>query len=52
MDLPEEKIYDSIYDIYNEYCRNLGIPNTDNLLDVLQDHNTILRDKLNSIIGL
>ena len=50
MDLPEEKIYDSIYDIYNEYCRNLGIPNTDNLLDVLQDHNTILRDKLNSII--
>lgn len=52
MDLPEEKIYDSIYDIYNEYCRNLGIPNTDNLLDVLQDHDTRLRDKLTAQLGV
>lgn len=51
-DFSEERVYNSIYDIYNEYCILYGIPNTDNLLDVLQDHNTILRNKLNLILGV
>ena len=51
-DFPEEKVYNSIYDIYNEYCALYGIPNTDNLLDILQDHNTRLRDKLTAQLGV
>lgn len=50
--LPEERMYNSIYDIYNEYCMKLGIPNTNNLLDVLQDHDTRLRDKLTAQLGV
>lgn len=52
IDLPEEKTYDSIYHIYNEYCTNLAIPNTDNLLDVLQDHGTTLRDMLTAQLAV
>lgn len=52
IDLLEEKTYDSIYHIYNEYCTNLAIPNTNNLLDVLQDHGTTLRDMLTAQLAV
>lgn len=44
--LPVEENYDSIYSVYNEYCERYGIPNTDNLLDIIKDHGIFLRDKL------
>lgn len=44
--LPSEEIYDSIYDAYNKYCVEYGLPNTDNLLDIIYDHGVKLRDKI------
>ena len=44
--LPLEEVYDSIYDVYNKYCTDYGLPNEDNLLDVIYDHGTKLRDKI------
>lgn len=44
--LPLEEVYDSIYDVYNKYCTDYGLPNADNLLDIIYDHGTKLRDKI------
>ena len=44
--LPSEEVYDSIYDAYNKYCTDFGLPNTNNLLDVIYDHGVRLRDKI------
>lgn len=44
--LPLKDVYDSIYDAYNKYCTDFGLPNTDNLLDVIYDHGVKLRDKI------
>ncbi|UKK47032.1 ATP-binding protein [Prevotella sp. E9-3] len=44
--LPSEEIYESIYDAYNKYCVEYGLPNTDNLLDIIYDHSVKLRDKI------
>ena len=44
--LPSEEVYDSIYDAYNKYCTDFGLPNTNNLLDVISDHGVRLRDKI------
>lgn len=44
--LPSEEIYDSIYVVYNKYCVEYGLPNTDNLLDIIYDHGVKLRDKI------
>ncbi len=37
--------YDSIYDVYEEYCEKYSIKNRANLLDIVFDHGTKLRDK-------
>ena len=44
--LPESCEHLSIYDAYDQYCSDYGLPNTDNLLDILYDHGTKLRDKI------
>lgn len=44
--LPSEEVYDSIYNVYNKYCTDYGLPNTNNLLDVIYDHGVKLRDKI------
>lgn len=46
IDLSEPSKYASIYDAYNKYCSDYGLSNTDDLLDVLYDHGTKLRDKI------
>lgn len=43
---PSEEVYDSIYNAYNKYCTDYGLPNTNNLLDVIYDHGVKLRDKI------
>ena len=43
---PSEDVYDSIYNAYNKYCTDYGLPNTNNLLDVIYDHGVKLRDKI------
>lgn len=44
--LPEPHKYVSIYHAYDQYCSDNGLPNIDNLLDILYDHGTKLRDKI------
>lgn len=46
MDINPAVTYDSIYEAYRYYIEKYGTDSTINLLDVLKDHGTLIKDKL------
>lgn len=45
-DVKPEESYNSIYEAYTQYCNKYGADSTINLLDVLNDHGNLIKDKL------
>jgi hypothetical protein len=45
IDVKSKGPYNSIYKVYIQYCNKYGANSTINLLDVLYDHNILIKDK-------
>lgn len=45
-DVKPEESYNSIYEAYTQYCNKYGADSTINLLDVLNDHGNLIKNKL------
>lgn len=46
IDVKPEESYDSIYEAYTQYCNKYGADLTINLINVLNDHGILIKDKL------
>jgi hypothetical protein len=45
-DLIYRSPHNSIYEAYTQYCNKYGADSTTNLLDVLNDHGNLIKNKL------
>ena len=46
VDIKPEEPYNSIYEAYTQYCNKYGANSTINLLDVLNDHGNLIKNKI------